>query len=469
MAYQSIKTPARVLQPGSATASTQVLDTTNDFAGMIFKAPKTGNISKIHAWFSAVSGTPTIRGSLQGVNDARTPDGSILASGGATQNQSGISAGAWQTFTLGSPAAVTAGDNLAAVIDYVSGSTSATVDYGYSSLTGLDASPYAINQNNGVLSTSITIIPTIAVEYDDGTVVGFAFRSTTISTSWTSAANPLYKGNKWTPNANVKVDGFWVTFIRPADAFDFVLELFQAGSGTPLVSVACNGDKLFGTSAAVCQAFIPIPETTLTAGIAYRFAIAPTTANAPTLAVRMDFKDANTFAGAAGGSEWAYTTNDAKDDSWTDTANELVGIFPRITAVNVASGNALLTFGENTLLDGVFRGNSLPGTFYVGLSTTTPAANGTNITEPAGNGYARVAVTNNAINWASSSAGANSNAAQIAFPTASGSWGTVTYAVLFDAATNGNAIAAVPLAASQAIGNGDTYAFAVGAFTNGVT
>lgn len=49
---------------------------------------------------------------------------------------------------------------------------------------------------------------------------------------------------------------------------------------------------------------------------------------------------------------------------------------------------------ENKLLDHVFGGGDYarPATLYIGLSTTTIADGGTNITEPSGNGYARVAV-----------------------------------------------------------------------------
>ena len=41
----------------------------------------------------------------------------------------------------------------------------------------------------------------------------------------------------------------------------------------------------------------------------------------------------------------------------------------------------------------------IPVTYYLGLSTTAPADDGTNITEPASNGYTRVDITNNTTNF----------------------------------------------------------------------
>lgn len=89
---------------------------------------------------------------------------------------------------------------------------------------------------------------------------------------------------------------------------------------------------------------------------------------------------------------------------------------------------------SNDLLDLVLGAQSYtsPSTIYVGLSTTAPAADGTNISEPSGFDYAPVAVTNNATNWPAASGGVKRNGTAIQFPTATGSWGFVTHFVLKD-------------------------------------
>ena len=112
----------------------------------------------------------------------------------------------------------------------------------------------------------------------------------------------------------------------------------------------------------------------------------------------------------------------------------------------------------NNMLDSRFGSVAvaIPATYYVGLSTTLPTNTGTNVTEPSGGLYARVAVTNNATNFPAAAARSKSNGTVITFPTASASWGTVTHFVLYDASTGGVFRAWGALAAAQAIASGGT-------------
>lgn len=102
---------------------------------------------------------------------------------------------------------------------------------------------------------------------------------------------------------------------------------------------------------------------------------------------------------------------------------------------------------------------------YLGLSTSTPTNTGGNVTEPSGNNYSRVSVTNNATEFPNASAGAKANANLIPFATASGSWGTVTHWVLFNAASSGTVLMSGALSASKTPGSGDTLKFQTGALT----
>lgn len=100
---------------------------------------------------------------------------------------------------------------------------------------------------------------------------------------------------------------------------------------------------------------------------------------------------------------------------------------------------------------------------FVALSTTAPAEDGTNVTEPVGNGYARVASLPadwNLATLADPSVVTNANAIQ--FPTASGAWGTVTHAALYDAISAGNYLASGILGTPKAPTNGDTPEFPAG-------
>lgn len=99
-------------------------------------------------------------------------------------------------------------------------------------------------------------------------------------------------------------------------------------------------------------------------------------------------------------------------------------------------------------------------TIWVGLSTADPTDNDSGLAEPVGNGYARVQTS--AAKWAAWAAGEITNAAVITFATASGSWGTLTYAVLFDAETSGNVLGSGALTAPTAITTGQAPRFPIG-------
>jgi len=122
---------------------------------------------------------------------------------------------------------------------------------------------------------------------------------------------------------------------------------------------------------------------------------------------------------------------------------------------------------DNQLINEAFGGVAYtpPATLYVGLSTTAPAQGGTGITEPSGNGYARVAVTNNTTNFPNATNGSKSNGTTITFPASTGSWGTVGYFFVADAASAGNILAYGTLNNPQTVSSGDTLSFAVGALT----
>lgn len=131
-----------------------------------------------------------------------------------------------------------------------------------------------------------------------------------------------------------------------------------------------------------------------------------------------------------------------------------------------------MSFGNRTaqaLLNSLFGKTSNFGALasapaiFAALSTTAPAEDGTNVSEPAGNGYARVATVGadwNAATLADPSVISNAN--PITFPTATGAWGTVTHVALYDALTAGNYLGSGTLLVSKAPTNGDTPSFAAG-------
>lgn len=72
---------------------------------------------------------------------------------------------------------------------------------------------------------------------------------------------------------------------------------------------------------------------------------------------------------------------------------------------------------------------TLPTGFQVGCSTTTPASNGTGITEPTDTAYARVTAA--VADW-SRTGNTVTNAVDLTFPTASVDWGAIVSFQLYD-------------------------------------
>ena len=118
-------------------------------------------------------------------------------------------------------------------------------------------------------------------------------------------------------------------------------------------------------------------------------------------------------------------------------------------------------YWENKILDHIFgKGSYTPPTIYVGLSTADPTDSGSGLTEPSGNGYARVHTS--ASDWNAASNGSLDNTGNITFAQATGNWGTITHFALFDAATTDNMLAYGALSQSKLISESDTARFEAG-------
>ncbi len=113
---------------------------------------------------------------------------------------------------------------------------------------------------------------------------------------------------------------------------------------------------------------------------------------------------------------------------------------------------------ENALINATLRNTSYtsPTTVYVGLFTSDPTDAGSG-TEVAGGSYARTAVT-----FGAPSNGVATNNADVTFPTATGSWGTITHIGIHDASTTGNLLYHSSLTASKTVGTGDVFKISSG-------
>jgi len=115
-------------------------------------------------------------------------------------------------------------------------------------------------------------------------------------------------------------------------------------------------------------------------------------------------------------------------------------------------------FLENALINATLRNTTYTSvaTVYVSLWTSDPTDAGSG-TEVSGGSYARTAVT-----FAAPSNGVTTNSADVTFPTATASWGTVGWIGINDAASSGNLLYHTALDTSKTIDTGDIFKISTG-------
>jgi len=115
-------------------------------------------------------------------------------------------------------------------------------------------------------------------------------------------------------------------------------------------------------------------------------------------------------------------------------------------------------FLENALINATLRATTYTSvaTVYVSLWTSDPTDAGSG-TEVSGGSYARTAVT-----FGAPSNGVTTNSADVTFPTATASWGTVGWIGINDAASSGNLLYHTPLDTAKTIDTGDIFKISSG-------
>ena len=115
---------------------------------------------------------------------------------------------------------------------------------------------------------------------------------------------------------------------------------------------------------------------------------------------------------------------------------------------------------EVALLNATLNGTTYtaPATVYVSLWTSDPTDAGSG-TEVSGGSYARTAVS---FATASGTSGNVLNDADVTFPTATASWGTVGWIGINDALSGGNLLYHTALDTSKTIDSGDIFKISTG-------
>lgn len=130
---------------------------------------------------------------------------------------------------------------------------------------------------------------------------------------------------------------------------------------------------------------------------------------------------------------------------------------------------AFSTYMQQKVVEQFLRNNPTtpPATIYCALYETAPGAGAVGGTETAFTNYTRQPVAWTATNVS----GQTSNTATVTFPANGNAANSVTInaIVLFDAATNGNALLWAPLSTPKTLSPGDVLSFAAGALVFGLS
>jgi hypothetical protein len=113
---------------------------------------------------------------------------------------------------------------------------------------------------------------------------------------------------------------------------------------------------------------------------------------------------------------------------------------------------SLSNYAETALLNHIFRGTAFtqPAALYLALYTSDPTDADVG-TEVSGGAYARQSFTGT-VTGDTFTASAN-----IEFPVATATWGTITHVGIRDAASGGNLLASAALSTARTINNGDVF------------
>lgn len=132
--------------------------------------------------------------------------------------------------------------------------------------------------------------------------------------------------------------------------------------------------------------------------------------------------------------------------------------------------NNFADYLEQAICNHFFKANAhaavaQPTALYLALFTADPTEAGVLTNEISGGAYARQAISFGAP-AANGTATRISNSAQLNFPQATASWGTVAYFAIIDSASGaGNFFVTGPLTSSKTVNSGDTFQVPAGNFT----
>ena len=311
------------------------LDETTDYLAVIFRAPSTQAIAKCFVNISAISGSPNLEISIQGVS-AGLPDGTIKSSGNAKNGWAAATGGVWRT--LDSSYTPTAGELLAWVVKLTSG-TSASINC---RVTGSVGAPHAVHYNNtGAVVTRLTTIPVWGIKgtgttWCHGNPISAA-NSTSITTASVIESGIRLTVPSWC--SSIQVVGVAAMFRLNATSSAEV-RLYTGGGAadtTVAQSISVDVSELQAAASSVPVALY-MPPTTINSGQSFRLSVRCTAGTYVELGnTVLDAEDLQAYGPFEGEAYRSRRTT----GNWTDSTVNGVHLAPIIDDVTAPSGGGL--------------------------------------------------------------------------------------------------------------------------------
>lgn len=325
--------PIASIPMSDAAELTFALDSATRSVAQLFRAPKDGIINKVGVYVSAITGDPPpYNVGLEGVSDGSGDGGypSGVAFGGSALKSYDFTATGWIWVTLDTPAAVSAGDLVAARVKpggvAPDGDNKVTVVYIYGRpLQMRRAMIYS------VASWTAYSGHNMGAMYDDGTIAMPAI--TGVSYTFNTGSTPDEVGCLLQLPFAAQCVGALAYIYAAGYGRDFTLKLYDA-AGAVLTSLAFDISKEWSIGRSLwLAAWDPVSLSALTD---YRLTVLPTTEFDITLAVVTVNEVASREAFMEGIRWWQTSRVDAGD--WTEDTLKLPMLALLLSRITVGDG-----------------------------------------------------------------------------------------------------------------------------------
>lgn len=296
-----------------------LIDASGEKVTYLFQVPKTGNMRTIRARTGTVTSFQTLKGGFYTVDGSGLPTAS--AYGGMVAGTQAVDPGSNADFTvtMGTDAAATEGDFVAATVEFNSTAGNLNIA-GSGSGTGV-RNCYAVHEAPALTLTKQTSTPVFAIGYDDGTyepIIGaYPFTSGLTTTGFNSGtATADEYALKFTVPFKCRLKGMLVMLACAAGAnFEYIN--YSGTSPVTGMTGTRDGDHVNNTGMGIIALLWGTPEDLAANAVRY-LSIRPTTANNVTIA-RGTVASTAVMGAVPGGGNWFTATRLDNTGAWDET------------------------------------------------------------------------------------------------------------------------------------------------------